>query len=58
MCNRLRLPRRDERREPVTLAEAVAAACAVVASDKLLGKVSSPKVLALARLRESSEERR
>ena len=57
MCVRMMF-RRRERREPVTLAEAVAAACAVVASDRLVGKASTPKVLALARLRNTLELRR
>ena len=58
MSIRVTLLRVAGRREPVTLTEAVAAACAVVASDALHGKTSSPKVLALARLRQSLEPRR
>jgi len=46
------------RREPVSLSEAIAAACAVVASDRLQGKTSSPKVVALAQLRTQAELRR
>jgi len=39
-----------EEREPVSLREAVAAARAIVASDKLHGKTTEAKVLELANL--------
>ena len=40
--------RRDRWQEPVFWNEAIAAARAVVASDKLVGKVSDPTVVAIS----------
>ena len=55
MCRLLNLFVGVPRREPVSLNEAIAAARAVVASDRLYGKTSSPRVLALAQLKKQGE---
>jgi len=58
MCWRIKSLIIVKRYEPVSQSEAIAAACAVVASDRLQGKTSSPKVVALAQLRTGADRRR